>query len=107
MVHEGGLPPPTMVISRCPQNVFACKKTECVRITSNTHVHTREGGGEEEDIHHNHLAKMLKSPQPRSFERETPRHVLKSQLYTLMKADGNGHFTRVVYVEETLQLQFQ
>lgn len=79
-----------------------------------THKRGREGGGgrrgeeeEEEDIHHNHLPKMLKSPQPRRFERETPRHVVKGRPYTLMKADNDGHIARVVYVEETVQLQLQ
>ena len=34
---------------------------------------------------------MLKSPQPRRSERETHRHVVKGRLYTLMKADDDGH----------------
>ena len=73
-----------------------------------TRTHKRgRGRGEEEDIQHNHLPKMLKSPQPRRFERETPRHVVKGRPYTVMKADDDGHLGRVVYVEETVQLQLQ
>ena len=56
------------------------------------HKHTqREKGKGTCNLHHNHLAKMLKSPQPRSFEREIHREIVKGRLYTLMKADGDGH----------------
>ena len=58
-----------------------------------------EEGDEEEDIHHKHLPKMPESPQPRSFERETQRGIVKGRLHTSMKADGDGHLGRVAYVE--------
>ena len=67
-----------------------------VGIGSSTHTHTqrekeKRGWEGEENIHHNHLPKMPKSRQTRSFERETQREIVKGRLYTLMKADGDGH----------------
>ena len=54
-------------------------------------THTEGEGVGDENLHHNHLAKMLKPPQPRSFERKIHREIVKGRLYTLMKADGDGH----------------